>query len=597
MPTQAEIHTRERADRALRAGRGREALGHYWQLLSGVKSDRAHYEGWLDGAVGAYLALGRKTEAGYGLLGLRRYAEAQRQFPAGERPLEWALCAAKLGHHGEAARVLSESGRPVLAAIELEAAGASAAARLEWERVLRDPRLEGHLYETALAQFNLGEALQRIGDRTGASRAFAAAQRLLETVADELETRGESLRAFDCYSVLLRLGKDTQSFENVAEGYLNAIRILAAEDHFRVMQYYDDFLSYAVEKGEWHAAATAAREAADQSLRAGLPYDRHYLGRAIDAWTRAARENLAASGPVDLSANAFVAAIDAATALGDLEICGRLYAEMAELPLGDKRRQRYRALAQRYLALPVDPQPPAVGFPDYLRRTDTYQDVWRQDLVELELGGDPTAVLVRLVVERPPTTYSRLALRALLLCADPTFSPDNAGAVAELAVALGRVRFYEVLSPLERLYLHRAPEVRAAVMRGVGHVYSRRSFDLVRKGLADPAPAVVNEALRALRSLGFMDGLEPLIRIFRESADEQARLAALESIAGVGTPAAALVLIEAVRQETGPVRASAESRLAKLTGDETIALIRQARDAEIGERREILDRVLKAVRA
>ena len=236
MPTRVEIlHTRERADRALRAGRPREALSHYWQLLESVKATRAHYESWMDGAVGAYLALNRTREAGYMLLGLRRYAEAQRHFPAAERPLEWALCAAKLGHHGDAARVLSESGRPVLAALELEAAGASAAARLEWERVLVDPRLVGRPYETALGHFNLGEALLRIGDRQGGARAFSEAQRLLETAADDFETRGEPVRAFDCYSVLLRLGKATDSFENVSEGYLNAIRVLAAEDQLLAM--------------------------------------------------------------------------------------------------------------------------------------------------------------------------------------------------------------------------------------------------------------------------------------------------------------------------------------------------------------------------
>ncbi len=318
MPTRVEIlHTRERADRAQRAGRPREALAHYWQLLESVKATRAHYDSWLDGAVGAYLALNRTREAGYVLLGLRRYAEAQRHFPAAERPLEWALCAAKLGHHGEAARVLSESGRPVLAALELEAAGASAAARLEWERVLADPRLAGRPYETALGHFNLGEALLRIGDRHGAARAFSEAQRLLETAADDFETRGEPVRAFDCYSVLLRLGKATDSFENVSEGYLNAIRVLAAEDQLLAMQYYDDFLTYAIDRREWHAAAMAAREAANYSLRAGKPYDRHYLGVAVEAWTRAARDNQANDGPVDLSANALHAAIDAATALGD----------------------------------------------------------------------------------------------------------------------------------------------------------------------------------------------------------------------------------------------------------------------------------------
>jgi len=35
--------------------------------------------------------------------------------------------------------------------------------------------------------------------------------------------------------------------------------------------------------------------------------------------------------------------------------------------------------------------------------------------------------------------------------------------------------------------------------------------------------------------------------------------------------------------------------LARFSGDEMATLIRQARDAEIGDRREILDRVLRSV--
>ncbi|HSY42088.1 MAG TPA: hypothetical protein VLA79_21280, partial [Polyangia bacterium] len=508
MPTRVEIlHTRERADRAQRAGRPREALAHYWQLLESVKATRAHYDSWLDGAVGAYLALNRTREAGYVLLGLRRYAEAQRHFPAAETPLEWALCAAKLGHHGDAARVLSESGRPVLAALELEAAGASAAARLEWERVLADPRLAGRPYETALGHFNLGEALLRIGDRNSAARAFSEAQRLLETAADDFESRGEPVRAFDCYSVLLRLGKATDSFENVSEGYLNAIRVLAAEDQLLAMQYYDDFLTYAIDRREWHAAAMAAREAANYSLRAGKPYDRHYLGVAVEAWTRAARDNQTNDGPVDLSANALHAAIDAATALGDLESCGRLYAEMAELPLAEKRRLRYRQLAQRYAAMPPEERPLTVSFPEHLRRTDVYSDIWRQDLIELELAGDPAAVLARHVADHPPSSgeHSRHALRALLLCGAPEFSTENVKAVCELALTLGQGAVYEMLSPLERLYEHPAAEVRAAVLRGLEKVFLPRTFGLIRKGLTDPAPAVFNEALRVLREMHFVD--------------------------------------------------------------------------------------------
>ena len=57
----SSLHTRERADRAQRAGRPREALAHYWQLLESVKATRAHYDSWLDGAVRAYW---RSTERG-----------------------------------------------------------------------------------------------------------------------------------------------------------------------------------------------------------------------------------------------------------------------------------------------------------------------------------------------------------------------------------------------------------------------------------------------------------------------------------------------------------------------------------------------------
>src|SRR4029077_8174107 len=124
-------------------------------------------------------------------------------FPVHERPLEWALAASRLGRHGEAARVLSEAGHPALAAVELETADAHAAARLEWERVLRDPRLAGLPYETALAHYSLGQSLLRANDRAAGERALTAAQRQLEAVADDFESRGETPRALDCYRLLL----------------------------------------------------------------------------------------------------------------------------------------------------------------------------------------------------------------------------------------------------------------------------------------------------------------------------------------------------------------------------------------------------------
>jgi hypothetical protein len=597
MPNREQIDIRDRADRLLRGGRPRDALELFNKLLAHVNMLEAGlYESWLEGALAAYVALGRSREAGYVLLGLRRFSEAQRHFPASQRPLEWALCASKLGRHGEAARVLSEAGHPALAAVELETAGAFTAARLEWERVIRDGRIAGLPYETALAHFNLGETLLRTNDRAGAERELTVTQRLLEALADDFESRGERQRAFDCYTILLRLGKDTASFENVAEGYLNGIRILAGDDQkFYVLQYYEDFLAYAVEHKEWYAAATLAREAAEYSLKAGLVYDRHYLARAAELWAATAKQNEAAGGPTDLSENALHAAVDAASALGDLALAGRLYGELAKLPVSSKRRARYRGLARRY-ADGGAPPAPAAGFPDYLRRPTAYQDVWRQDLVEWELDGDPTAVLARQIVERADQPkFARLALRAALLCNAPSFSREDPQATADLAVALGKIQVYEVLRPLERLYEHAAPQVRAAALVGVGEVYCPRSFNLVRKGLADASPEVFEAALKALRNLRFRDGFEPLTRIFRESTDERVRVEALQTIADITSVEAGLFLLDVVRHEGGTLRKTAEARLVSFPSDEVASVVRQVVDLEVGERRASLEQILRAM--
>lgn len=597
MPTREEVDLKEQADRALRAGRPRDALVLYGNLLARVQAfGPGVYDGWLEGTLSAYQVLGRRREAGCVLLALRRFLDAQRTFSATERPLEWALCASKLGQHAEAARVLSAAGHPALAAVELDSSGALAAARGEWQRALDDPRLNGHRYESALVHFNLGECLLRLGERGEAERHLAAARRHIEELADDFESRGDRERAFDCYGVLLRIGKDTGSFENVAEGYMNAIRLLAVDDQkFYVLQYYDDFLTYAAERGELYAAATVAREAADYSAKSALVYDRYYLGRAATLWSDTARQNEAAGGSPDLSENALHAGIDAATTLGDLAVVAKLYEQLAELRLPAKKRERYRALAQRYAVGNV-PVPPAAAFPDYLRRPGAYQDVWRQDLIEWELDGEPAAVLARLVVERTDhVRFSRLALRALLLVGSPGFALDDPPRAADLALALGRIQIYEVLRPMERLYEHNpSSAVRAAVMTGVGQVYCRRSFGLVRQGLQDPAPEVRDQALLALRGLRFRDGLDSLIRIFRETHDARVRLATLETIADIGSLEAAMFLLDAVLYETGMVQQTAEKRLRGLSRDDLGPALRQIVDVDSGAN-PALRRVLDAV--
>jgi tetratricopeptide (TPR) repeat protein len=594
MASREDADLRERADRALRAGKPAEALPLYGALLRQVRTfEPGLYEGWLEAALTAYQRLGRSREAGYALLALRRFSDAERLFDPEAAPVERAICASKQGRRVEAGRALAAAGLRCLATVEFIAAGDFAAARLLWEAVLADPRLRDRPYETALACFSLGQVLQKLGDEAAARKAFVRAQQLLEGLADDFESQGERDRALDCTWVLLRLGKDTGAFENVAEGYLNAIRLLkAAGERYFVLQYYEDFIEHASRSREWHAAASLAGEAAEFSQASGLVFDRHYRQRALALWTEAARDSAANGAPAEVSEAALCAALDAAAGINDTGAVGRIYAALAALPLPAKKQQRYQERAGRY---PPSGEPglPGPVLPEHLRRGDAYQDVWQQDLIEWELDGRPLPTLALVAVERiDHAPFARQALRALLHAAAPEFALEDETAACELALLMGGVRTYEVLRPLERLFDHPAARVRAAVLAGAGLVPYRRSFGLVRRGIADPEPLVRDAALRAMRALHIRDGLDTLKRFFRESTDDQVHFTAIETIADIGTLEAGLFLLDVIRQEPPSLRDLAARRLQSFPAAEVLPLVRQAAAVESGPVRDALDSVL-----
>jgi hypothetical protein len=586
------LDVKDRAERALRAGNAAEALPLYTSLLRQVTVLEAGlYESWLDGAAGAYRALGRTREAGYALLSLRRFAEAERCFTPDRDAHAWALCAASQGRPREASRVLAAAGHTALAAMAVEASGDWSAARQLWAAVLGEERLRGRPYEAALVAFNLGHALHQLGDAEAARRTLAATQTQLEELADDFETRGDRERAFDCYAVLIRLGKETGSFENVSEGYLNAIRLVTEADYRAetVLEYYEDFLELAASCREWHAAALLALDAADFSLRLGLAYERHYRQRAASLWNEAARHNAAAGGASEISENALVAAVDAAASAGDLAGMGHIYATLAELPLPAARRERYGALARRYKGVATESLPAGQPFPEHFRRKYAYVDVWRQDLVEWELAGQPLPVLVQLVADRVDLVQSeRHAVRALLLCAEERFSLAEPSSAAELALALGQVRAYPILRTLEPLAGHPAARVRAAAMTAAAKVPHERSFGILRQGLADPDDTVRLEARRALRTMTFRNAMQPLVRLYRETKDEVVRHTVVEAVADIGRREAGLFLLDIVRGESGPIVELAARRLRGFSSPELIPLVRQLLETERPHVREAL---------
>jgi tetratricopeptide (TPR) repeat protein len=594
MPTRQETVLQEQAEQALREDRPAEALGCYRRLLNNVRTLGGVYETWLAGMFAAYHKLGRRRMGGYLLLALRRFDEAQSAFGPASSPYEWALCAENLGHQQDAAAVLRGAGLPASAAMALQRAGDGRGAAVEWRAALRHERLRGHPYQSALAHFNLARVLRQAGDSHMARSETTTAQRLLEACADDFETRGERERALDCYAVLLQLGKDTGSFENVAEGYLNSIRLLAgSEQRLLVLQYYDDFLEFASAAGEWHAAAMLAGEAADFSACLGQRYDRYYRQRAVSLWHEAARQNLLAGGPTEVSENSLVASIDVAASLGDLHMIGRLYSALAELDLPAAKQARYAELAARRRG--ASPSPPVVPPPsEHWRRQDAYPEVWLQDLVEWELAGHPAWVLARLVVQpQALIATNRAALRALLVAADEDFSLGDARCSAELALALGEVMVYDVLRPIEELSSHPAALVRAAAVAAAGRTPHRRSFGIVRRALTDSDATVRREAVHALRALHFRDAFASLAQLFRESVDAEARQAALDAIGQIDTLEAGSFLLDVVRQDPG---AEGEIALRYLRGRQSTGLARMIRHAatvESGTVRKALEELLQ----
>lgn len=600
VPTRDELEAKERADRALRAGQAAEALGLYRSLLSRVAVfEPGLYESWLEGALGAYRALKMPRAVGFIQLALRRFTEVEAALQVATDPVPWALALARQGRRREAAQGLARAGLWVLAARELETAGDLPGARTLWEKLERDPRLRRRPYETALVYLMLARLERALGEEDAAGQHLSQAVSRLEALADEYESSGQRERAFDCYLLILRVGQGPGgAFENLAEGYVNAIRILVADGQRDfALQYMDDFMTAAAKRMEFHAAATIALDAADYSRRHGLAFEQDFLRKAVDLWCAAAAQGLSQAQAPELAENALAAALDAATSLGDGPLMGKVYEDLAKLPLDPARTVRYASLAERYAGA-VHSAAPLAALPAAFKSAGAYQDIAWQDLVEWELDGNVEATLSVVVVERTDhVRFVRAALLALLTAVTEPRWLEVPDAARVVIAGLGDVEVYEVLAPLERLARHAAPEVRAAVMGAVGRVLCKRSFATIRAGLEDPDERVRSESRRALRGLHFRDGLEPLARILREDGDPLVREAALAAIADVPILEAALVLLDVIREEEGPLRSLAVERLSTFPSLGLAPHVRAHAEVATGGARQSLLAVLSALEA
>src|SRR5262249_36964123 len=269
-----------------RAAASRGDLHRAYQALHGaLQNTVAREEDYVAATSELRDVLGRMGDA-RGALTLDWYAGSERsqrpliqQVPPIDRArtlLAWADRSSERdrakGTYGKAADEYEAAGLVAQAAIARERCDDWGRARALWSRLAQVLTAQGSdLYAAGLARFNLARTSLRTGDTGAAREAVVAAVHLLEEAADRYETIGQRERAFDCYQVLIAIGRESGEFEHVLEGYVNVIRILR-EDHLRyyALQSYEEAVAAAEKQGEVSAAATLAREMSAYARKEGL---------------------------------------------------------------------------------------------------------------------------------------------------------------------------------------------------------------------------------------------------------------------------------------------------------------------------------------
>ena len=487
------------------------------------------------------------------------------------------------GRMAEAAREMEDAGLVATAAIYREKAKEWPAARALWSRLAHVTERGNDAYVAALVRFNLARCAKQCGDPRQAREAIVASVRLLEEAADHFESIGQRERAFDCFQVLVQLGRESGAFEDVLEGFVNCIRILR-EDHLKyfALEYFEEAIAASAERGETAAAATLAREAADYARSLGLASAAGgYVVRQAELWRKVARQHLDRGAPPEIAENALLASVLAFGEVGQYARVGELYRELGQLDLEGSRREHYARVAGRYADVKDEPIETS-ALAHALRQDTHFTEVWHVDVVEWEHQGSAAEACAEVLLDKKwPDLIRRKAMLARLTALPIEAHADDASAAAtaaraRLAEQLAQLQLYAVLSPLEKLLERPERKVKIAVLQAMQTLFFKRSFVAVRAGLRDTDPAVVEQATKAVESLCFQHAVDPLSRIVRESADPAVRGASLRAMARIDSAEAAEFLVGVLEHGTPADRLSA---LAALKGARGVKFVELARAA------------------
>jgi tetratricopeptide (TPR) repeat protein len=492
----------------------------------------------------------------------------------------WADSAADPQQHQRAAELYTQCGLLAHAAVCHERSANHREALNLWNRLARSLTQGGtELYVAGLATFNVARSCIELKDERGARDAIVNAVHALEEAADRYEQLGLREKAFDCYQVLIAIGQRTDTFEHTLEGYVNAIRILSQDQlrHYAI-ESYENCIAIAAERDEHSAAATLAQQLAKYAAKQNMPViAAHAYQLKADMWEGAARAHQKRGASPELVENALLAAVATRARLGQFARVGALYGALGKLDLEASRVSHYKRVVPRYEQAD-DRTSDGAPLADHLRLGAEFPDVWHVDLLEWEQAGSASAACADVILDR--ASWSEMTRRRALLARLTAQDVDAAGeavdsdALLRLTRALGELELYCILSPLERLFQHRHPEIRSAVVETLSRFLYKRSFITLRRALDDASASVQQLACQSIESLRFPHAFDPLARIYREANAAKVRVAVVRALARIDTPEAAHWLLGVLDHDGETERRAGVEALVQARGHQFVRIAR-----------------------
>jgi len=579
-------HIADSVQRARGLGSSPEAARLWRELLGQTHVDEADYSDWARELAAIYTRTGRGLAAAriheY-LLAIPQAIDLYRKHGTPRDVGRVQRLGQKLdaavdsyrdgGLYGHAARAADEQGdkRTALAL---------------YEQLERSYEAQSQPYLAGLAALNGGRLAKDLKDGARQNALLATATRLLEQTADEKESIGDRDAAFRAYQCLVEIGKIEGSYENLAEGYLNCIRILKAKsDRFFTMQYYYDFVAFSDELGEVHSVAELFREAGEYARRVGFIYGDYFLLEAAKAWKRVAIQGLERGNPAELVENGLLAAVACFNRVEDDRGVAECYASLAELPLAESKVERYRTLAKE-LGAEADragPSEPPPAFPEYFRRRVRMPEIWSRDILEAESGKDIPDAIGRLVGDHKNVweVQRRRALLISLAYDDHVRGGGEAAAVpTSIIESIGELNHPAAVPPLIALYDGGDENTRQMILEKTPSLKQREYFALIDRALKDTGERVRDAGVTALRRATFAQALDSLVRIFNTFADAEVKDACLRSVASIGTDEACEFLLDVIRSHPATLGQKARTLLEKSAQERMLSALERNRRRE-----------------